>query len=63
MPNMTPNLRDWEPDASSAKDVEDTAMLNTTAREPRDTVDAENKNTEDTNKTPKFGQLGARGRS
>ena len=29
----TPNLREFRPDAGDAKDVEDTKMLDTTARE------------------------------
>ena len=59
----TPNLRDWEPSANDAKFVEDTKMLDTVAREVPETVKATNSNTEDTNKTPSFGNLGAQGRS
>lgn len=61
MPDV-PDLRRWEPSDREAKNVDETSMLNTTAREPMDTVDTENKNIEDTNKTPQFGPLGARGR-
>lgn len=49
----------WEPSDSSAKNVEDTDMLNTQATETPDTVKANNSNTEDTNSTPAFGKLGA----
>lgn len=62
MPGDYPNLRDWEPTDAQAKNVEDTKMLNTTARETPDTVNATNSNKEDTNKTPNFGPLGAMGR-
>lgn len=61
--SMLPNLRTWEPSDSSAKNVEDTKMLNCEARETADTVTAENKNIEDVVKTPDFGPLGAKGRS
>lgn len=57
-----PNLRTWEPKDSDAKDVMDTKMLNTQAREAAETVSADNKNVEDTNSTPNFGELGATGR-
>ncbi len=57
-----PNLREWSPKESDAKMVMDTPMLNTEARETPDTVKSTNTNKEDTNKTPKFGPLGARGR-
>lgn len=63
MPGDYPNLRDWEPSDSSAKMVMDTNMLNTQAHETPDTVKFTNSNTEDTNKTPKFGELGAQGRN
>lgn len=62
MPGDYPNLRDWEPSDSQAKHVDDTKMLNTAARECPDTVNGTNSNTEDTNKTPSFGDLGAKGR-
>lgn len=58
-----PNLRTWEPSDSQAKNVDDTKMLNTTARETPDTVNGTNKNVEDVNSTPSFGELGAKGRS
>lgn len=32
----TPNLREFQPDSSQAKNVEDTPMLNTTAKETVD---------------------------
>lgn len=63
MPSDYPNLRMWEPTDSSAKNVDDTKMLNTVARETPETVNGTNSNTEDTNKTPDFGTLGAKGRS
>jgi len=59
---MYPNLRTWEPTDSQAKHVDDTKMLNSEARETPDTVTAENKNEELTEKTPEFGELGAKGR-
>jgi hypothetical protein len=59
---MYPDLRMWEPTDSEAKHVDDTKMLNCTARETPDTVTAENKNEELVNPTPKFGKLGAQGR-
>lgn len=62
MSGMYPNLRDWEPTDAQAKNVDDTNMLNTKAKETPDTVTATNDNKEDTNKTPSFGDLGARGR-
>ena len=58
----TPNLREWEPKDSDAKHVDDTKMLDTTARETPETVTANNSNTETTQKTPAFGPLGAKGR-
>lgn len=61
--SMYPDLRIWEPTDSSAKNVEDTKMLNTTAHETADTVTADNKNIEDVTKTPSFGPLGAKGRN
>ena len=62
MPADLPNLRMWEPTDSQAKNVDDTKMLNTTARETPDTVNGTNSNKEDTNSTPSFGKLGAKGR-
>ena len=58
-----PNLRDWEPGDKSAEFVEDTRMLNTQAKEAADTVTCDNDNKELVNKTPSFGDLGARGRN
>lgn len=58
-----PNLREWSPMASQAKNVEDTDMLNTQAKEAPDTVTSKNTNKEDTNSTPSFGKLGAQGRN
>ena len=57
-----PNLRTWEPSDSSAKNVDETKMLSTQAREVPDTVNGTNENKEDVNKTPSFGELGAKGR-
>lgn len=62
MPKM-PNIRDWEPTAAQAKHVDQTKMLDTEAKEPMDTVNAENSNTEYTEKHPAFGELGVRGRN
>ncbi len=59
---MYPNLRMWEPTDSQAKLVQDTKMLNCEAKETPDTVTAENKNIEDVEKTPAFGELGGKGR-
>jgi len=59
----TPNLREWQPTEADAKNVDDTKMLNTTAREPNETVDAKNTNTEYTVKHGPFGMLGANGRT
>lgn len=59
----TPDLRTWNPSDKDAKDVEDTKMLNTTARETPDTVTATNNNEELVNKHPDFGELGAKGRN
>lgn len=53
----------WEPSDSQAKNVDDTKMLNTQARETPETVTANNTNKEDTNSTPSFGDLGAKGRN
>lgn len=58
-----PNLRDWQPTASQAKNVDQTNMLDTQATETPDTVTAKNTNKEDTNSTPSFGKLGGQGRS
>lgn len=58
----TPNLRDWNPSAGDAKNVEDTKMLDTTARETPDTVTANNDNKETVVTHPDFGTLGAKGR-
>jgi hypothetical protein len=59
----TPNLHDWRPNAATAKEDEDTNLLNTEAHE---TVDLEESNVvgKDTvSETPNFGQLGAQGRN
>lgn len=60
--NRNMNLRDWQPTESDAKNVEDTKMLNTTAREVPDHVNATNENKEYTSKHPDFGMLGVTGR-
>lgn len=57
-----PNFRTWEPTDSQAKNVMDTKMLATQARETPDTVDGTNDNQELVNGTPAFGELGAKGR-
>jgi hypothetical protein len=62
MAGITQDLRNWSPGAPS-KTVDETNMLDTTAHETPDTVQAKNTNNEDTNSTPSFGKLGARGRS
>lgn len=59
----TVNLRTWQPTDGDAKFVEDTKMLNTTARETPDTVKATNENKETVTSHPDFGPLGATGRS
>ena len=59
----TPNLHDWRPSESEAKNVEDTKMLDTEAHE---TVDMNESNVvgKDTVTThPDFGELGAKGRN
>lgn len=58
----TPNLRDWQPTEGDAKHVDNTPMLNTTARETPDTVTATNENKETVSTHPDFGKLGAKGR-
>lgn len=59
----TPNLRDWRPDDSDAKHVDDTKMLNTTARESVDMNESNEVGKELVNATPNFGPLGAQGRN
>lgn len=59
----TPNLRNWQPMESEAKNVDDTKMLDVTAREPAENVSATNTNDEYVNDTPSFGPLGAKGRN
>ena len=56
------NLRDWQPTEGDAKNVEDTKMLSTTAREVPDTVTGTNENKEYTTSHPDFGPLGVTGR-
>lgn len=58
-----PNLREWQPMASQAKEDDETNLLDVTAHEAPDTVTSKNTNKEDTNSTPSFGKLGAQGRS
>lgn len=58
----TPDLRQWEPTESQAKEVMSTDMLSTTAKEPADTVSADNSPTEYVVKHPSFPRLGAMGR-
>lgn len=57
-----PNLRTFQPMASKAKNMEDTDLFNTTARETPDTVKATNTMEEEVVSHPKFGPLGAKGR-
>lgn len=57
-----PDLRTWQPTDSEAKDVYDTKMLDTEAKETPDTVTAVNKNVETVVSHPDFGSLGATGR-
>lgn len=59
----TPNLRDFEVNASSAKNVEDTKMLDTVAHETAETVTATNDNSEYVVSHPSFGPLGSTGRA
>jgi len=59
----TPNLRDFQPTASQAKNVDNTKMLDTEADEPKETVTGTNTNKEYVTDTPKFGPLGATGRA
>lgn len=56
------NLREWEPTDSDAKHVDQTKMLNTTARETPDTVTANNSTKEHVTSHPSFGPLGINGR-
>lgn len=58
-----PDLRSWEPKASDAKNVEDTKMLDTTAREPAETVSATNSLKEYIGKNTPFTKPGAKGRN
>lgn len=56
-----PNLRNAS-FIGKPKDVEDTPMLNTEARETADTVKAKNELKEEVTTHPAFGALGATGR-
>lgn len=56
----TPDLANWQPKESDARYVEDTAMLNTTARETSDTVTSESTHNEYVAKNPAFGKLGSK---
>lgn len=56
-----PNLRQFNP--GKPVDVDDTDMLNTVAKEPKETVSATNDMKELVNATPDFGKLGAIGRT
>lgn len=58
----TPNLRTWQPNAGDAKNVADTKMLQTEAKETPDTVSAVNENVEYVSNHPSFGKDGATGR-
>ena len=55
------NLRDWEPSAGDAKHVDDTPMLNTTARESVNHNES-NSTKEHVTTHPSFGPLGVTGR-
>lgn len=59
----TPDLRDFQPQSSQAKDVYATGMLDTEAHETPDTVKATNTNKEEVTSHPNFGPLGATGRN
>ena len=60
----TPNLREFQPDSSQAKNVEDTPMLNTTARETVDMNESNEVGKELVNSdSPGSGTLGAVGRN
>lgn len=58
-----PNLRDWRPDDSDAKKVEDTKMLSTTARESVDMNESNVVGQESVTMHPKFPDEGAKGRN
>lgn len=58
---QVPNLRSAA-FIGKPKDVEDTPMLDTEAKEPADTVKAKNELKEDVTSHPAFGPLGATGR-
>ena len=52
----------WQPTAADAKNVTDTKMLQTEAKETPDTVSADNENVEYVVSHPSFGPDGATGR-
>lgn len=58
----TPNLHDWRPSDSEAKDVMQTDMLDTTAHETVDMNESNDVGKDTVNPTPDFGPLGAQGR-
>ena len=58
----TPNLHDWRPSDSEAKDVQQTSMLDTTAHETVDLNESNVVGVDTVNPTPDFGDLGATGR-
>lgn len=59
----TPDLRDYDPNSSQAKNVEQTNMLDTEAHETPETVKATNTNKEEVTTHPTFGPLGSVGRA
>lgn len=62
MPKMAnANLRDWQPTEKDAKNVDQTPMLNTNARESRDHNES-NSTSEYVSTHPSFGPLGTTGR-
>jgi hypothetical protein len=58
----TPNLHDWRPSEGEAKDVQQTNMLDTVAREAVDMNESNVVGKDTVNPTPDFGELGAQGR-
>lgn len=59
----TPNLHDWRPSASEAKDVDSTDLLNTEAHESVNMNESNEVGKDTVNPTPNFGELGAKGRN
>lgn len=59
----TPNLHDWRPSASEAKNVDQTDLLDTEAHETVDLNESNVVGKDTVNPTPSFGELGAKGRN